>query len=217
MIDTRADRLWRRFTHDNTTSNGAIAVPSRGALRALALEELLTEGHAVNPAKTKGPVTDLTVVLHQRPDGWFPDVLGTYDGCETHTRDLRDRLCDAAITFLAMTDAGVPLNLGRTIRFANRDQRRAARARDGGCVFPGCDRPVSWCDCHHVEGHHNGGPTDIRNLPCLCRFHHRVTHRNGWQMFATDDHWYWWQTPHGHTFWSQRHQQQRAGPAPNAP
>ena len=28
--------------------------------------------------------------------------------------------------------------------------RRTLEARDGGCVFPGCDAPPSWCDAHHV-------------------------------------------------------------------
>ena len=32
-------------------------------------------------------------------------------------------------------------------------------------------------------------------------------------MHATDDHWFWWTTPSGETFWSQRHGRQRAGPA----
>jgi hypothetical protein len=33
-------------------------------------------------------------------------------------------------------------------------------------------------------------------------------------MFADGKGWYWWQTPYGDTFWSQRNQKQRAGPPP---
>ena len=33
-------------------------------------------------------------------------------------------------------------------------------------------------------------------------------------MHVTPDQWFWWETPSGNTFWSQRHGKQRAGPAP---
>ena len=90
----------------------------------------------------------------------------------------------------------------------------AALIRDGGCTFPGCDRPVGWLDIHHVLDWDHDGPTDIANLAALCRSHHGVTHPKGWSMTGTADGWFWWQTPSGHTFWSQRHGHQRAGPAP---
>ena len=34
-------------------------------------------------------------------------------------------------------------------------------------------------------------------------------------MHKTVDQWFWWQTPSGDTFWSQRHGKQRTGPTPN--
>ncbi len=46
--------------------------------------------------------------------------------------------------------------------------------RDGGCVFPGCDRPLAWCDAHHLRHWLHGGPTDLANLVLLCRAHHRA-------------------------------------------
>ncbi|MCC6183624.1 MAG: HNH endonuclease, partial [Microthrixaceae bacterium] len=58
----------------------------------------------------------------------------------------------------------------------------ALAVRDGHCVFPGCDRPASWCDAHHVTRHTDGGPTTIDNLALLCRHHHGVIHRTGWHM-----------------------------------
>ena len=104
--------------------------------------------------------------------------------------------------------------MGRLIRFASDAQRRAMRLRDGGCVFPGCDQPDDHCEAHHLDHWRFGGRTDLAKLAPQCRHHHGVTHRDGWQMFASDDGWFWWQTPAGLTFWSQRHGQQRAGPAP---
>ena len=86
-----------------------------------------------------------------------------------------------------MSINGVPLDLGRTERFANRAQRRALARRDGGCVFPGCGVPATLVrrpPRHHWE---HGGPTDMSNLVLLCRYHHGVTHRHGWSMVATAD------------------------------
>ena len=56
-------------------------------------------------------------------------------------------------------------------------QRSALAVRDRHCRFPGCDRPGSWCDAHHVWHWSEGGPTDLDNLVLLCRRHHRMLHR----------------------------------------
>jgi len=47
-------------------------------------------------------------------------------------------------------------------------QRKALIVRDGGCIFPGCDRPASWCDAHHIIHWLDSGPTDLWNLCLLC-------------------------------------------------
>ena len=56
-------------------------------------------------------------------------------------------------------------SLRRTI---TRAQRNALIVRDGGCFFPGCDRPPSWCDGHHVIHWLNHGPSELWNLTLLC-------------------------------------------------
>jgi hypothetical protein len=35
--------------------------------------------------------------------------------------------------------------------------------------WPGCDRPLAWCDAHHLHHWVDGGPTDLANLALLCR------------------------------------------------
>ena len=77
--------------------------------------------------------------------------------------------------------------------------------------------PSEWgkVNAHHLdEWHLNGGETNVDRMASLCRHHHGVTHRNGWAMHTAEDGWHWWQTPTGHTFWSQRHQRQRTDPPP---
>ena len=57
----------------------------------------------------------------------------TSDGTLIRTEQVRD-LTDQAEVFYAFLDrSGVPLNLGRTRRIANRGQSAALIARDAGC------------------------------------------------------------------------------------
>ncbi len=75
-----------------------------------------------------------------------------------------------------------PLDLGRTSRVVTPAQRTALAVRDGGCVFPGCARPLAWCEAHHLRHWLHGGPTDLANLALLCRAHHRAVHEGGWRL-----------------------------------
>ncbi len=86
---------------------------------------------------------------------------------------------------------GVPLYLGRTSRIATPGQTVALAARDRGCSFPGCDRPPSHCQRHHITDWANGGPTDIDNLTLLCGYHHREHAKRGWQCVMLNGlpHW----------------------------
>ncbi len=129
----------------------------------------------------------------------------TPDGFHVHRDVAECLLCDPVITALIVDVLGVPLDMGREVRLANRRQRRALERRDGGCIFPGCDAPVGWCDAHHVTWWDDDGPTDIKNLALLCRYHHGVTHRSGWTMTAAAGQRFTWTTPLGQTLHSQRH------------
>jgi len=60
---------------------------------------------------------------------------------------------------------GRPLNLARRQRLATSEQWIALRARDRGCVAPGCDRKAGWCQAHHLAWwDRDGGATDLANL-----------------------------------------------------
>jgi hypothetical protein len=65
--------------------------------------------------------------------------------------------------------------------------RRALEARDRHCVFPGCTRPVNWCDGHHLVWWTRGGATALPNLALMCRPHHRMVHEEGWNLERTKD------------------------------
>jgi len=129
----------------------------------------------------------------------------TPDGDQVSPQACSHLWCDPVLHTVLVDRRSVPLDVKRAARFATPAQRRALTVRDGGCVFPGCDRPASWCDAHHVTPYEHHGDTDLSNLALLCRHHHGVTHRTGWQMVATPDQRFTWTTPSGHTLHSQHH------------
>ncbi len=67
-------------------------------------------------------------------------------------------VCDARLTALILNSDGVVVDLGRTQRLFSASQRRLLALRDGGCRFPGCERPAAHTDAHHVTPWHAGGP-----------------------------------------------------------
>jgi hypothetical protein len=80
-----------------------------------------------------------------------------------------------------------PLDVGRTTRVVSPAQRTALAVRDGGCVFPDCDRPLARGEAHHLVHWLDGGPTDLDNLALVCRAHHRAVHEGGWQLRRQPD------------------------------
>jgi Domain of unknown function (DUF222)/HNH endonuclease len=91
----------------------------------------------------------------------------------------------AAVALLPAALGGAatqPLEVGRATRVVSPAQRTALAVRDGGCSFPGCDRPLAWCEAHHLRHWLHGGPTDLANLALPCRAHHRAVHEGGWQL-----------------------------------
>ena len=93
--------------------------------------------------------------------------------------------CDASISRVITRGRTEPLEVGRRTAVVPAALRRAVVIRDGGCRFPGCDRPHSWCDAHHVVHWADGGETSLSNLVLLCRPHHRLLH-HGFGIEADD-------------------------------
>ena len=101
--------------------------------------------------------------------------------------------CDAVVWRIVMDPGrGLPLDVGRAHRVVPHWMRRALHARDRTCRWPGCDVPAVWCDAHHEIPWSRGGPTAIRNLISLCRYHHVLTHEGEWRLtldHATGEVW----------------------------
>jgi hypothetical protein len=111
----------------------------------------------------------------------------TSDGTPLTVRELLQLAGEAEIYPVVLTQHGVLLEMGRNRRIANKHQTLALIARDGGCSFPGCDRPPEWCQRHHIVPWHDNGPTDFRNMTLLCSYHHRHFLNRGWQVQINPD------------------------------
>jgi hypothetical protein len=79
------------------------------------------------------------------------------------------------------------LDVGRSTRVVAPAQRCSLAVRDGGGRFPSCDRPVAWCDAHHLRHWLHRGPTDLDNLVLRCRGHHHAVHEGGWRLHRHPD------------------------------
>jgi hypothetical protein len=111
------------------------------------------------------------------------------DNGEPITAEAARRLaCDGEIVPVVLGGKSQPLDVGRKKRVVPPHIRRALTARDGGCVFPACDRPPDWSEAHHIVHWLHGGDTDVDNTTLLCGFHHGVVHAQGWEIVMIDGH-----------------------------
>lgn len=147
--------------------------------------DLITRGH------------DAEVVVHV-----CAEALGgegechLQDGPAIPLESARRMACDAGIVRLVEDPDGLPLDVGPKTRSIPPALKRALKARDGGCRFPGCD------STRHVAGHHiehwaKGGKTALTNLIQLCPHHHRAVHEAGFTVQPDDRGTFWFHRPDG--------------------
>jgi hypothetical protein len=96
--------------------------------------------------------------------------------------------CDASIRRVLLGPDSAVIDVGRALRVPSGAGRAALRVRDQGCVWPGCERPSSWTNAHHVLHWGHGGDTNLDNLVLLCHRHHWMVHEGGWQLVRTASH-----------------------------
>ncbi|SDP06893.1 HNH endonuclease signature motif containing protein [Lentzea jiangxiensis] len=94
---------------------------------------------------------------------------------------VRKIACDCAVIPMVLGTRSQVHDVGRRTRTINAGLRRVLVARDRGCTFPGCTRPPSHCEAHHVRHWANGGETNLDNLTLLCRRHHDLVHHSDWE------------------------------------
>jgi hypothetical protein len=181
----------RRRLHVSPTLDGMVAIdglldPASGEVLLSALDAVMHDDRDPGDARSKPqrradalvhlcvgerPVTNVSIVVDL-------ETLEFRGGVEAAMRaraeaghvgalsaeTLRRLSCDAGVTRVITRGRSEPLDVGRSTRTISPALRRALVVRDGGCRFPGCDRPPGWCDAHHRVHWADGGETRLDNL-----------------------------------------------------
>ncbi|MFP5309215.1 MAG: DUF222 domain-containing protein, partial [Actinomycetes bacterium] len=173
--------------HADTPENGRkVGAVTRARQRAAALVELcLTAlaggaGGAARPSLVVhvdlADLTDPDATLIGRLEGRLPGAGGWL------TRRTIERLSVDARMRVVLRDGMRPLAVSRPTDAIPTDARIAIGAIDAGCRWPGCDRPITWTDLHHLRYRSHRGQHEDGNLVALCRRHHRAHHDHGWHI-----------------------------------
>lgn len=149
-----------------------------------ALVDLVRIGGDVAPTEvigTRSPAVQVIVTERDlRAGRGLARIEGQTEPVSIHTAHRHG--CSSGVIPVVIDPRGDVVALGREARLFTRRQRIALAARDGGCRFPGCERPPSWTEAHHIVPWSEGGTTDLANGVLLCRHHHLLLHNNGWRF-----------------------------------
>ena len=197
-LSPRRDGRWKLHGDLDTESAMLLSNELRRLAEAYRDDENVSSGHRTALALVE--VARRSITLGERGPGSRPEVVlvadvsfgdvvnpGYEDGPPLSRQAFETLTCDATVRRLITDGPSEPLELGRSVRLATQGQRRAAAVRDGGCVFPGCDRPPDHCDLHHIRHWLNGGTTDLANLCLVCRRHHSLVHSIGFTFVRHRD------------------------------
>jgi hypothetical protein len=153
-------------------ANGDPSVVGRPVpeLRATALVDLVAQSMRREPSDLSVP-DRYRVALVVRPG---------------ETTSPAEVTCDNVAYRVVLDAKGEVLDVGRQSPRWPSAIRRGITVRDGGCVFPGCDRPPSWSDVHHCTPYSEKGATSVDNGTLLCRRHHTFIHARHWRVTIND-------------------------------
>lgn len=185
LVNTALDQLIGEIGRETPAEELAPAPQRRAEALAELARRFLDSPHAPTD---HGNRPHLTVVMDwQTLTGGGPGGLSELlDGTVITPTHARRLACDALVCRFLTGPSGELLDLGRSQRTVSSAQWKALRLRDRHCQWPGCTRPWTWCDAHHIRHWtHHLGTTDLDNLILLCRHHHTLIHRNGWELRGT--------------------------------
>lgn len=114
----------------------------------------------------------------KRRRGGVTDGAGGAAGVANAAKTANVMLKDGDRITLVAPERG-PVNLYRVKRLASPKQRRMLEAETTRCAWPGCGRPASECQVHHLQEFAKGGETNPENMTLLCAYHNGVNGQRG--------------------------------------
>jgi len=168
----------------SASANTSDPVTKGKHLDALALAELVQGGNAARGR------ADITVVVDGETFMSGPNdhsMRETLDGEQLAYETVRRLCCDALIRKVLLDTDGRPIDVGRAHRTATDRQWVALKAIYSTCAWHNCDRPITWCQAHHIDTWDSGGLTDLDNLIPLCSKHHHAVHEGQWSIKLLPD------------------------------
>jgi hypothetical protein len=154
---------------------------------------------AVPQGQRHRPHLNLVFTMAPTPDGGFQVAdARTVDDHPLDRATAERYLCDSVL-YRVLRGRSAILDYGRATRAVPAALWNAILLRDRHCRWPGCDRPGTWCEAHHVRPWEQGGATAPGNLVLLCGRHHHIVHRPGWQAQMEPDGTLTVTEPHGTT------------------
>ncbi|MBG0738200.1 DUF222 domain-containing protein [Paeniglutamicibacter antarcticus] len=108
---------------------------------------------------------------------------------------------DQPAWYRMLTDpvTNIPAKQDRNLYKIPRKTRKWLQIRDGTCRFPGCTRQARFTDTDHTIPWPKG-PSQIENLACLCKRHHKLKHKMGWKVSQTGNGILTWKAPSHQTY-----------------
>jgi hypothetical protein len=182
-----------RFVDESAAAHAAQIADDPRTTEQLASDtflELLRHGACTDSSRLLGSGGAIVRVVVRADDLTSGTGAGHFEG-QTDAVSIAtvERLaCSGATQEVTVDGSGRPLDVGREQRLFTHRQRIALAVRDGGCMWPDCDRPPSWTEAHHVRHwRRDHGHSDVANGILLCRHHHLLLHNNGWEIrYAAD-------------------------------
>jgi hypothetical protein len=150
-----------------------------------AFEQLLKLGTATDPdfiLGTGAPIIRVTTTRRALETGvGLVRIEG--QAAPISLRSLERIACSGIVKTIIFDENLQALDLGREQRLYNANQREVLAVKWGGCAAPGCERPPSWCEAHHILfWARDNGKTDTADGILLCKHHHLLFHNNGWEI-----------------------------------
>ena len=102
------------------------------------------------------------------------------DRCETTTgipvtpADVVQAMIHGRIRRVVFDTAGVVVDAGRLRRLFDGAMRDLMRLHSSMCIFPGCNRPATWCQIDHLTDWQHGGTTTAANAGPMCARHNQL-------------------------------------------